>query len=117
VWRAMNTIISPSSGSYTVPPGPRMTAKLTHRKPETDASYNRSVATIISMLASQLSGPKPERALSVIFGTHNRDSVDTIIDQLEKNGLAKRGESGKLRLREDVAGRVGIAQLYGEHGR
>jgi proline dehydrogenase len=53
--------------------------------------------------------------LSVIFGTHNRDSVDTIIGELEKTGLAKKmSESGKLRLREDVAGRVGIAQLYGE---
>jgi len=93
----------------------RFTIKLIRSKPETDASYNRSAETVIAALASQLSGQRPERALSVIFGTHNRDSVDTIIDQLEKSGLARKSpESGKLRLREDVVGRVGIAQLYGE---
>ena len=37
-----------------------------------------------------------------------------VIERLLANALAKKGESGRLKLRDDVVGRVGIAQLYGE---
>jgi proline dehydrogenase len=84
------------------------------RKPQTDQAYNESVKTIIGSLAKELSSKTPNRALSVIFGTHNRDSVQEVIDQLQVNGLARKGETGRLVLRDDVVGRVGIAQLYGE---
>jgi len=83
-------------------------------KAQTDQAYNDSVKTIITSLAKELSSKNPRQALSVIFGTHNRDSVDMVITQLESNGLAKNGETGRLKLRDDVVGRVGIAQLYGE---
>ena len=62
----------------------------------------------------QLNSNRPHESLSVIFGTHNRESVDTVIAQLESNDLATKAPSGKLKLRDDVQGKVGIAQLYGQ---
>lgn len=56
---------------------------------------------------------KPELAPSVIFATHNADSVDTIIDKLQKYGLVDPTEDDRLRLKDSVAGKVFIAQLYG----
>ena len=83
------------------------------RKIETDKSYNQAISTILSTLSDQLRSNSKDQALGVIFGTHNRESVDTIISTLRSTGLAERGDNGKLKLREDVQGRVNIAQLYG----
>ncbi|WWC90870.1 uncharacterized protein L201_005807 [Kwoniella dendrophila CBS 6074] len=82
-------------------------------KPATDSSYNGSLNTVISTLATQLSSSKPELALSVIFGTHNPDSCDLICDGLKQVGLASETTDGRLQLRQDVQGKVGVAQLYG----
>ncbi|WWD02472.1 hypothetical protein V865_000512 [Kwoniella europaea PYCC6329] len=84
-------------------------------KPATDSSYNGSLNTVISTLSTQLASNKPELALSVIFGTHNPDSCDLICDGLKQVGLAKELEdgTGRLKLRDDVVGKVGVAQLYG----
>ncbi|ORX38636.1 FAD-linked oxidoreductase-like protein [Kockovaella imperatae] len=81
-------------------------------KSSTDKSYNWAVTHILSTLSEQLK-TDPAYALAVVFGTHNPDSVDLIFKGLKDNGLAKEVEGGKLRMREDVKGRVGIAQLYG----
>ncbi|WRT68256.1 uncharacterized protein IL334_005232 [Kwoniella shivajii] len=82
-------------------------------KPATDLSYNGSITTIISTLSSQLASSKPEGALSVIFGTHNPGSCDLICDGLKEAGLATELEDGRLQLRDDVKGKIGVAQLYG----
>jgi proline dehydrogenase len=67
-------------------------------------------------MASQLASSKPHMALSVVFGTHNPDSCSLIAESLEKQGLASEveGKKGLLRLRDDVRGKVFVAQLYGE---
>jgi proline dehydrogenase len=83
-------------------------------KDETDKSYNGSIETILKALKSQLDGPDPRLAPSVIFGTHNTDSVEAVATNLEACGLARRAGSGKLQLEESALGKVGIAQLYGE---
>ncbi|WWD18866.1 hypothetical protein CI109_103321 [Kwoniella shandongensis] len=80
-------------------------------KPLTDASYNGSVETVLETLKTQLVSGK-SLPLSVIFGTHNTDSVQTIIQTLESKGLASRSPNGALSLRKDVEGRVNVAQLY-----
>lgn len=68
----------------------------------------------MTTLASQLKSPHPELALSVAFGTHNPESCDLVCENLLRNGLAKEvGEAKMLRLREDVRGKVRIAQLLG----
>lgn len=91
-----------------------------YSKPLTDLCYNTSISTIISTLSAQLIGPHPEMALSVVFGTHNNESVEKVIDELKRHNLAidLQGSDptvpGKLRMRDDVKGKVFIAQLYGE---
>jgi proline dehydrogenase len=82
-------------------------------KPATDLAFNMSVSTLISTLAAQLSGPRPDLALTVFFGTHNPDSVSRVIGEMKTQGLALDGMDGRLRVRKDVLGKVFIAQLYG----
>ena len=86
-----------------------------YSKPGTDKSYNTSIRTIFSTLARQLASKKPELALSVTFGTHNSESVGIVIDEFEKQGLASKSSSspGRLRIRDDVKGKISIAQIYG----
>lgn len=80
-------------------------------------AYNNSITTIISTLSHQLNSTEPHKALSVVFGTHNPESCDLVIGNLVKYGLATRtdptSESSLLRLRDDVVGKVYVAQLYG----
>jgi proline dehydrogenase len=87
-------------------------------KPSTDRCYDTAVTTLITTMASQLASSKPHMALSVIFGTHNPESCSLIAESLEKQGLASEveGKKGLLRLRDDVRGKVFVAQLYGELG-
>ncbi|OXC69025.1 hypothetical protein AYX13_02314 [Cryptococcus neoformans] len=82
-------------------------------KPATDVSYDGSISTILTTLSDQLKSSHPERALSVIFGTHNPESCDIICENLLKNGLAEKGSNELMRLKKDVRGKVRIAQLYG----
>lgn len=51
----------------------------------------------------------------MVFGTHNQESCDLIVDCLKAEGLTEAGDTkGTIRLREDVQGKVFVAQLYGE---
>lgn len=58
----------------------------------------------------------------MVFGTHNPDSCRLIVDGLVKHGLASpvgeetgpAGEKKLFKLRDDVKGKVFVAQLYGE---
>ncbi|OCF34036.1 hypothetical protein I316_04382 [Kwoniella heveanensis BCC8398] len=79
----------------------------------TDTSYNRSVETILDTLRIQLEHPEKSLPLGVIFGTHNMDSVRTVIRTLEAKGLASRTPEGGLCMNSEVKGKVNIAQLYG----
>jgi hypothetical protein len=88
--------------------------KLTSSKPSTDMAYNNSITTILSTLSHQLNSTEPHKALSVVFGTHNPESCDLVTSNLVKYGLAAPMEdSTLLRLRDDVIGKVFVAQLYG----
>ncbi|KAL1408792.1 proline dehydrogenase [Vanrija albida] len=89
-------------------------------KKATDKAYDSSLSIIASTLARQLSSSHPELALSVVFATHNAESVKLAVDALEANGLAEpvpvpEGAVGAphLHLRPDVRGKVFVAQLYG----
>lgn len=66
-------------------------------------------------MARQLRSPHSERALHVVFGTHNQESCDLIVDTLKREGLAVPGkQEGQVRVRDDVLGKVYVAQLYGQ---
>lgn len=84
-------------------------------KPATDAAYNQSVSKIISTLQRQLSSSRPDLALSVVFATHNPESVAHVTNELKRVGLAEPESeyTGRLRLRDDVRGKVFVAQLFG----
>jgi proline dehydrogenase len=83
-------------------------------------AYNNSITTILSTLSHQLNSTEPHKSLSVVFGTHNPESCDLVISNLVKYGLATPVPSGGnedggklLALRDDVVGKVFVAQLYG----
>lgn len=78
-------------------------------------AYNNSITTIISTLSHQLNSIEPHKALSVVFGTHNAESCDLVISNLVKYGLAApvSDENKLLKLRDDVVGKLYVAQLYG----
>ncbi|WVQ74811.1 hypothetical protein IAR50_004417 [Cryptococcus sp. DSM 104548] len=82
-------------------------------KPATDLSYNGAITTLLSTLSAQLKGKHPERALSVVFGTHNAESADLICENLVKYGLAHKEPSGLLKFASAAKGHVRVAQLYG----
>jgi proline dehydrogenase len=81
-------------------------------KPATDKAFNDSVALLIGTMARQLQ-TSPQTALSVFFGTHNEESCQLIVETLKKEGLATKVKGGWA-LRDDVMGKVFIAQLYGK---
>lgn len=82
-------------------------------KAATDAAYNQSVSKIVSTLQRQLSSPHPELALSVVFATHNPESVAHVTSELAKAGLTQPEYGSRVKLREDVRGKVFVAQLFG----
>ncbi|KLT41511.1 FAD-linked oxidoreductase [Cutaneotrichosporon oleaginosum] len=93
-------------------------------KPATDRAYNTSVSKVVETMARQLDGPNPELALSAVYATHNPESVEHVLNELERTGLVKRqvpkgaeghmtGAVAPLVLRDDVRGKVFVAQLYG----
>lgn len=81
-------------------------------KAATDKAYNESLSKVFAVLSKQLNSSNPELALSVVFGTHNPESVDRFLSELKSSGLAE-PKNGILKLRQDARGKVFIAQLFG----
>lgn len=80
-------------------------------KSETDACYNGMVRVLLADIAAN----KGKSGTAVVFGTHNRESVETILDGLVKEGLATKERGERVRIKPEVEGRVMVAQLYGMH--
>jgi len=132
-------------GSVSISPDPEPPVWMT--KSETDACFNEGVQTLVRAIAadvrasnsrswrdtknwwsiSSASRTNSNTALSVpriavIFGTHNWESCDVVLEELVKANLAskeeiqeegKKGKRSVVSVRDDVAQRVAIAQLYG----
>ncbi|KAK2459778.1 hypothetical protein APHAL10511_008210 [Amanita phalloides] len=129
-------------GSVSISPDPEPPVWTT--KPETDACYNSSVRTLVEAVAADIRSSRAANSrsvrgswpisrtsrkdsgithraprIAVLFGTHNWESCDAILDELVKAGLASKVESreeGKqtvVSVREETLQRVAIAQLYG----
>lgn len=81
-------------------------------KPATDAAYDSALNVVISQLHEDIAAGRPPQ-LGVLFGTHNRQSVKLIFEQLKAKGLVKVSEGGKLRPVEGIRGRICVGQLYG----
>ncbi|KAF8060829.1 FAD-linked oxidoreductase [Lyophyllum atratum] len=84
-------------------------------KPETDACYNACVRMLIRCVKADVDTRTP--AVGVLFGTHNWESCELILEELVKAGLALKGpkEDNLVLLPDDVTERVTIGQLYGMH--
>ncbi|KAH7922394.1 FAD-linked oxidoreductase [Leucogyrophana mollusca] len=113
--------LAATSSSLSISPDPHPPVWPT--KPETDACYNACAALLLSAIESDVPAIKSNPStttthdtpsLGVLFGTHNRDSCDLILDGLVQRRLAVRSSTdGTLRIPEEVAERVAFGQLYG----
>ncbi|TBU56221.1 FAD-linked oxidoreductase [Dichomitus squalens] len=85
-------------------------------KDETDSCYDSSVRLLISLLRQDVEAcakGAPGPTIGALFGTHNWDSANLVIDELVKQGLATRDASGVVEISEAAMERVAVAQLYG----
>ncbi|EJT99035.1 FAD-linked oxidoreductase [Dacryopinax primogenitus] len=88
-----------------------MPAPVWAEKPQTDECYNSVARVVLRDIAAN----KGRSGTAVVFGTHNRESVETVLDGLTKEGLVIEEQGGRLRMKPEAEGRVAVAQLYGMH--
>jgi len=103
-----NRISGASGNEVGVPP-------VWTRKNETDYTYNTSIDLLLSNLANdRLDDGKPR--LSILFGTHNQESCNTVLNGLVDRGLAVRKETRRgmrIYMSKEVADRISFGQLMG----
>ena len=128
-----------SEDSVSISPDPEPPVWMT--KSETDACFNEGVRTLVEAIAADVgardngrgstrswwpilsasrvksTGPSVPR-IAVIFGTHNWESCDLVMEELVKANLAHKEEiqgDGRtvVSMQDEVIQRVAIAQLYG----
>ncbi|KAF9011843.1 FAD-linked oxidoreductase [Cyathus striatus] len=84
-------------------------------KEDTDRSYNSCVKMLLQTvkcdLKSDTTAGLPK--IGVLFGTHNWGSCRLILSELVDSGLATEEPNGVVKIRDDVADRVTVGQLYG----
>lgn len=119
--------------SVSISPDPEPPVWLT--KSETDACFNEGVRTLVGAIAADVGasdngsgsakswwpasrGKSTVPRIAVIFGTHNWESCDVVMEELVKANLASKEErqgDGQtvVSVRDEVVQRIAIAQLYG----
>lgn len=108
----------PSISPDTVPP-------VWLNKNETDECYDTSAKSLVDGIANDLSRTRPGQvapapSLGVLFGTHNWQSCEIILDSLVQAGLAAVEVDGnddavkKVVIGSAVGERINLAQLYGK---
>ncbi|CDO71746.1 hypothetical protein BN946_scf184920.g30 [Trametes cinnabarina] len=111
---ADTSMASPSvSTSLSISPDP--VPPVWTSKAETDERYNACVKVLLEAVQEDVRtrGSEAPPAIGVLFGTHNWDSVNLIIEELTRRGLATADERGRISVGEAVAERVTVGQLYG----
>jgi proline dehydrogenase len=82
-------------------------------KHETDQCYNECAGLLLDNISRSISGSASATS-GVLFGTHNKESCDLILDGLVKRGLATLDQnSGTLKVPEATAAQVHLGQLLG----
>ncbi|KAJ2922373.1 hypothetical protein H1R20_g14725, partial [Candolleomyces eurysporus] len=105
---------SPSLSHETEPP-------VWISKADTDKAYNQCVQLVLSAVKGDIeketSSGQGMIGIGVLFGTHNWDSCNLVLDQLIEIGEGKVVTTSdglkKVRLSDAVVERVAIGQLYG----
>ena len=85
-------------------------------KDETDTCYDTSVKALIALIREDVdkcAKGAPGPAIGALFGTHNWDSANLVVDELVKQGLASTDPSGSVWISDAAMQRVAVAQLYG----
>lgn len=54
------------------------------------------------------------QGVGVLFGTHNKESCDLILDELVKQGLARSEKNNVVTIDDQVSERITFGQLYGK---
>jgi proline dehydrogenase len=83
-------------------------------KVETDNCYNECAGSLLDQLVSP-SGSNTSPKIGILFGTHNKDSCDFVMNGLVKRGLASENTSkgSVLKVAQWVSGQVQLGQLLG----
>ncbi|KAH9850565.1 FAD-linked oxidoreductase [Lenzites betulinus] len=107
------SLASPStSTSLSISPDP--VPPVWTAKADTDARYNACVRTLVEAVREDVVGGTAGRpAIGLLFGTHNWESAGLILDELVRQGLAESVGGGVVSVRDEVAERVTLGQLYG----
>ncbi len=80
-------------------------------KTDSDARYNACVRELIAAVRADVGNATP--AIGVLFGTHNWESANLIVDELVRQGLGQVDGRGVVHVGDEVAERVTMGQLYG----
>lgn len=94
-------------------------------KSETDKCFNDAARILVSAVREDIeitrkkgwTGGGGVPRVAVMFGTHNKDSCEIVLDAMVQEGLAAKGAAGDgkevVKIGDEVARRVTLAQLYG----
>ncbi|KAI8983268.1 FAD-linked oxidoreductase [Trametes punicea] len=108
------SLASPST-STTLSISPEPVPPVWTSKTDTDSRYDDCVRTLIAAVREDVRrrGPREPPTIGVLFGTHNWESANLIVEELVRQGLATAEEGGVVEVQDPVAERVTIGQLYG----
>ncbi|OSD05697.1 FAD-linked oxidoreductase [Trametes coccinea BRFM310] len=104
------------SGTHELSISPDNMPPVWLRKDDTDSCYNSSVQMLISLIREDVdrcAKGSPGPAIGALFGTHNWDSANLVVDELVKRGLATPDPSGGVWISDAAMQRVAVSQLYG----
>ncbi|KAH9850564.1 FAD-linked oxidoreductase [Lenzites betulinus] len=105
------------SGTHELSISPDNMPPVWLNKDETDTCYDASVKMLVGLVREDVENVakgKPGPAIGALFGTHNWDSANLVIDELVRQGLAsKAGEGDSVWISDAAMQRVVLAQLYG----
>lgn len=84
-------------------------------KAETDKCFDDCAHLLVKQVASDFR-KGASSSVGVLFGTHNRESCELVLDALEEEGAAVRlgKEKTVFQISQGVSSRVAVAQLYGK---
>ena len=82
-------------------------------KSDTDRCYNQCANILLDQFNNSGNGKSNLPPVGILFGTHNRESCDVIIDGIVQRGLASQDTDGVVSVPLDVSSRVQIGQLFG----
>ncbi|KAF8741928.1 Proline dehydrogenase, partial [Rhizoctonia solani] len=84
------------------------------RKEETDRCFDEAAELLIRHTASSLNPRRPQQPkLGMLFGTHNKQSCQKVLDCMVSSGLAHKNEDGLAEVKPGVEDMVCFGQLYG----